>query len=513
MEDSKSFLVNCITLLYLESIREDAHTNSSDLVKKGLPFVRIPEVAIEGDKSKDILYNLKNTVETLVVNSPQHKYDKKAFLQRIRLNTLDDNNTYLAISDIVESEFAEEHLKRLIIQYIGEIREIIRVEELTNYLAEQYKKIKLNKGTVDMSTYVQTVRDELDAYNSVKGQSELDSVVTRVSSSDVDKIKSTLSLAKDELSDAGSIKVGFQALARMLGSSCGFRRGEFVLLAALQHNFKTGMCLILMIFAAMYNKPYMRDPKKKPLILRISAENEVQTDITTTYKFIKEWEDGIEVNVKNIDIDMASAYISEKLQSTGYTVDFIRVNPSKFTYRDLEMIVMEYEANGYEIHSIFFDYLNMINKAGCDNTGPTGSVVRDLFRRVRNFMAPKGITFVTPHQISTDAKKLMRGGASDNFILELVGKGYYDSCSTIDQEVDIEIMFHIEQRGLRKFLTVARGKHRKIEITPVEYLYFVLEFQKVGTLIPDINGKDTSMRHVGGLPMYTDRADEKPWYE
>lgn len=513
MIDTKMLLVNTITLLYLESLREDAHTNSSDLVKKALNLIKLPEHVVDGDKTRDVLYNLKSTTMWMSDNNAQHKYDKNALLQRIRLNTIDDTNTFSAIESIINSSHEEESLKRIILSYSYEISEEVRKHNLTEYMGQKYRELKFDNGSVDWKTFAQSIKDGVETYNSTMGETELASVVTRVSSADVEKVKSTLVLAKDELSDAGSIKVGFQALARMLGSSGGFRRGEFVLLAALQHNFKTGMCLILMVFACMFNKPYMRNKNKKPLILRISAENEVQTDITWLYKYIKEIKEGVEVNIADINPEEASYYVTQQLQSTGYTVDFLRVNPTLFTYRDLELIVTKYESEGWEVHSIFFDYLNMISKSGCDNTGPTGSVVRDLFRRVRNFTAPKGITIFTPHQISTDAKKLMRGGQTENFILELVGKGYYDSCSTIDQEVDLELMFHIEQRGLRKYLTIARGKHRKIEITPVEYLYFVLEFQKIGTLIPDINGKDSSMKHVGGLQMHTGGGNDKPWYE
>lgn len=513
MIDAKMLLVNNITLLYLESLREDAHTNSADLVRKSINLVKLPEHVVDGDKTRDVLYNLKSTTMWMSDNTPQHKYDKNALLQRIRLNTLDDSNTFAALESAINSNYEQDDLKRVILNYAYDINEEVRKSNLTEYLGAKYRELKFDNGEVDWKTYAQSIKDGVEAYNSTMGETELASVVARVSSADVAKVTSTLQLAKDELSEEGSIKVGFQALARMLGSAQGFRRGEFVLLAALQHNFKTGFCLILMVFACMFNKPYMRNKSKKPLILRISAENEVQTDITWLYKFIKEIKEGVEIHIADIDPSEAAIYVTDQLQSMGYTVDFLRVNPSQFTYRDLELIVTKYEAEGWEIHSIFFDYLNMISKAGCDNTGPTGSVVRDLFRRVRNFTGPKGITFFTPHQISTDAKRLMRGGATDNFILELVGKGYYDSCSTIDQEVDLEIMFHIEQRGMRKYLTIARGKHRKIEITPVEHLYFVLEFQRVGTLIPDLNGKDSSMKHVGGMQMHTGGGNDKPWYE
>ena len=42
----------------------------------------------------------------------------------------------------------------------------------------------------------------------------------------------------------------------------------------------------------------------------------------------------------------------------------------------------------HEFDRLMLDYLNMLDKRGLDNAGPTGSNIRDLFRRMRNFCAP-----------------------------------------------------------------------------------------------------------------------------
>ena len=53
----------------------------------------------------------------------------------------------------------------------------------------------------------------------------------------------------------------------------GFRRGQFSMIAALQHKYKTGFTLSILSQIAMYTKPYMKDSFKKPLLLRISFED------------------------------------------------------------------------------------------------------------------------------------------------------------------------------------------------------------------------------------------------
>lgn len=106
------------------------------------------------------------------------------------------------------------------------------------------------------------------------------------------------------------------------------------------------------------------------------------------------------------------------------------------------------------------------------------------------------ITFITPHQLSTEAKRLIREGRQD-FVKEIAGKGYYAGSSQLDQEVDLEIYIHIEEVNGRYYLCIQRGKHRKVTITPLEHLYAILPFQEVGGICDDVNGIDSSVSRLG----------------
>jgi hypothetical protein len=120
------------------------------------------------------------------------------------------------------------------------------------------------------------------------------------------------------------------------------------------------------------------------------------------------------------------------------------------------------------------------------------------------------ILFITPHQLSTEAKRLVRQGV-ENFVQEIAGKGYYDSCGTIDQEVDMEIYLHIVKMNGRSYLTIQRGKHRKSgAITKEKDLFCVYQFEEVGGIPDDVNGPNMARRHIGGGQPGSD--DEKPWF-
>ncbi|WP_144106761.1 DnaB family ATPase [Paraburkholderia sp. BCC1886] len=121
----------------------------------------------------------------------------------------------------------------------------------------------------------------------------------------------------------------------------------------------------------------------------------------------------------------------------------------------------------------------------------------------------KKIAFPTPHQLSTDAKQMIRDGKSD-FVKELPGKGYYKGCKQIDQEVDLETYIHIEKSNNESFLTIQRGKHRLIGQTNPKDLYCVLPFTKYG-LAFDVDRADTTRKKVGGGPIGSN--EETPFWE
>ena len=110
----------------------------------------------------------------------------------------------------------------------------------------------------------------------------------------------------------------------------------------------------------------------------------------------------------------------------------------------------------------------------------------------------KKILCITPHQLSTDAKKLTRQGVED-FVKEIANKGYWDSCTTIDQEVDMEIYQHKVEINGEAYLTFQRGKHRGMP--PIPDAYVCYQFSKDrGYIDDDVLGPDMSRKRVAAAP-------------
>lgn len=520
--DPKLLLVKIATLLYKEGQLKDPTVHSANLVKDVIAGIKIPETGMDMDRGRETLQSLRMTVAWMSDFAPGEEMDRANVLQRIRVNTIDDEALYYAFEAGVDDEPDLGRLKKQCLQLRMELRDHINQTNIQEILKQYSTAVNFRPESVDWRNVISDMTTKLEPFrNNASDEFKVAGMLQMINLADADGMRGLIQRAAEETSLEGILKTGYQAINRMLGDHGGFRRGEFVLVGALQHNYKTGFTLNLFKHIALYNTPHMRDPTKKPLILHISAENELHMNIVQLYVTLRENETGQPVDENrfkdpNIPLEEriaaiaeAQEYITQAMSVNGYHVEMGRCDPSSTTYQSICDMVTHYETQGFEIHAIVFDYLNMISKVGCQVGGPTGSEVRDLFRRVRNFMAPRGITFITPAQLSTEAKKMTRAGVNE-FVKHLEGKGYYDSCGTVDQEVDLEIFIHIEKVNGEDFLTIQRGKHRKPRPTPHKYRYTVLPFSVVGAVRDDLGKADTSRKTPGGGAMGS--GEETPWF-
>lgn len=503
--DMKLVLIKCVMLLYWESKIHNPMDNSASLVKELLGRVKTTDNGFGSESTVEVISGLKSTAAWMADQSHTHTYDKATLLQRIQVNTSQEPTLYSAI----ESGFADTEDQQLIKQYCAEHRNDLCAykerEDITSVIKKYSTKLAFDPGSVDWNTFLPSLKSELEPYTGMQQEAADAAIVDDVDISSVSSLASAIRRGLEESGTEGVMPTRWQGFNRMMGEFGGLRRGDFIVLGALQHNYKTGFTLDLTRQIAMYCTPYMRDKSKKPMILHVSTENSVKDNILQIYVTLKAQETGAKISITELSkaaalnqalYEECAVYVKEHLERQGYTMKFLRVNPSIFTFQKLFNLINKYEAQGYEIHLLTIDYLNMMSKEGCV-TGATGTDVRDLFRRVRNYCNPRGITVLTPHQISSEAKGLIRNG-TENFVKEIANKGYWDGCKVIDQEVDLEILIHIEKVDGVSYLTIQRGKHRKVGITPDGDLYCVYQFHPALGLPEDAGGPDMSRKKVGG---------------
>lgn len=505
--DSKLLLVKVVTLLYRESQLKNRADNPGELVRSVLSTIKNPTIIVDTDFGREVISSFKKTVSWMLEYPLDTEFDKTELLQRIRVNVGDNDNLYTAVHDGIADELSQDDVQKVCVRIRKELNEYLQRLQIKEILKESSNRANFQEDSIDWRYFIPELVEKLEPFSTPSTDAH-SAVVDDIDLNDTAALGAIMSRGKSELSTEGVLKFGCQAINRMFGESRGIRRGEFMVHAGLQHNYKSGLNLMLMKQMALYNFPALRDPSRKPMILRITFENSASDDILWLYKSLVENETKLEVSLADVNTEEAAEYVKEKLQETGFTLKVMRIDPSSYTYHDLFELINKLESENFEIVACFCDYLNMMSKLGC-TTGPAGTEIRDLFRRVRNFMSRKAIAFITPHQLSTEAKMLLRMGA-DNFVQEIANKGYYDSCRTIDQEVDIEIYHHIVKVNDESYLTLQRGKHRKPSITPERDLYTVLKFEPVGGILDDINDRDLSRRQVGGGAIADGAA--QPWF-
>lgn len=502
--DNRSLIVKSITLLFRESQLENRSDDSRDLIKTVIDGVKTVDINLGINSERDIVSALKSTVLEMCKNGPDHIYDLNGFLQTVRLNCGQDDKIYESIKQGVDQDLSEQSLKRSIVNLRKMISNHFREEKITEILTKAAYNFKHNRDKIkDMNMFIEELYTQLGPLQ-INNNGKDPAILGEVDIGDAESTRSVFNEIKASTSSDGIMKTGWIGVNRMLQG--GIRRGETVLTSALQHNWKTGFTLSLFKQLALYNKPYMLDVTKKPLLLRISFEDDLSLNLGFLYQAIRESE-GLSGDVNDLSVEELSEYIKLKLGVNGYHILMLRVDPNLWTYKHVCNKIIELESQGYEVHVLMLDYLGLLPATGCTVGGPIGSDKREMLSRIRNFCAPRKTIFITPWQLSSTAKQMLRDGRQD-LVKEIVGMGLYEGCGSLENGTDIEIHHHIEKYQKESYLTVQRGKHRLPSVIPENEKYCVYKFPSNGPIPDDLlSGVDSSRRKVGSSLSSTEKEE------
>lgn len=492
--NTKELLLETLSLAHLES-----HTGrfSAHLYKWVDESVKVDSSSMGGGNlNTDVVSELKAVLNHYVATDLKEPIDTATLIRKIKLSADGDQAVAEAAGDMIyvsEDPIDNNRASGSIRKRIGEFK---RQVELVELIDVANREVKFNKHADKRSIAMDLIANLQPLLDSSGGEAK--GVVSSLRFDNVDAVKESMKQGQESSSDAGIMKTGWKGFNAMCGEENGIRRGDLVNIGALQHNYKSGTLLNLAKHIALYNKPYMLDDTKKPLIIFISLENNVEDNILELYKSLKENETGQLVSIKNIDIDEASAYVVKAMSANGYQFEILRAEAGVYGIHDLIDTLQRRLDDGFEIHACIVDYLNLFSKQGTAGANDAAQV-RDLFRRARSWCNPKLITFITAHQLSSEAKFLLRQG-TDCFVKDIAGRSYWDSCKSLDQELDMEIIQHIVKPGDGfSYLEFMIGKHRKVSITKESAKYWAQRFEEAGAILDDVNRpKALYMRKIGG---------------
>lgn len=461
--DVNLLLSKCITLLYRESQLENVTENSAGLVKTVLEKVKINDKIIGIYTRRDTSLELRKLALEMANNKIGQEYELLELLQQIRIITNGDDNLYLAISQALEGELNPATLKRTITNLRKTLLNHFRELRLAEIVARAHADINFKRHTIpDMGEYIRNIILELEV-TSTKAVAKDPAITNSLDIGDDNSMREIFSTVASSNSEGLAYNTGWHELNQALQG--GPRPGDTMVIGALQHNYKTGFALSLFAHIALYNKPKTKDPNKKPLLYRVSFEDPLRNNAQFLYQLFKYQETHEHVDVKKVSVDEMISYVKRCLQINGYHIVMDEVNPSNWTYQSLINRIVELESMGYSVEVLEADYLSKLPTTGCVQ-GSLGDDMMDMLSRVRAFTAANGILFITPHQLSTDAKRLLQTIPQDQFLPTIKGGGYFEKTKGLDRIYDIGVLIHKIETPEGDYLHVVLDKHRFP--TPVE---------------------------------------------
>lgn len=492
MLDNKLILIKSISLVFCESKTLRMKGQSAPLIKSVVSKLKLPDHMMETDTGRNAILGLRDTLGWMLEN-PTETFDAVSLLQRIKLNIGDDDHIYEVAQSIeVYDKLNMDELMSTACSLNKEIGQLHGKMSIRDIIYTAHRDLFYNKKMIDWNDYVNDLVADLGTHTGAMSQDQKSFLLDVMDMNDPEAMAVILEAAKDDIEGVGGFRTGWQAMNRMLGPSGQMRRGMFVLVGALTHNYKSGLCADLFRHFATLNEPLLKDPTKKPLLLYFSSENRAQEDLMRMYVALKEEETRVAVNISTVNSKEAALYVSQRLTERGFEVAMFRVDGGAINYTKLTQLILQYEADGYEVQAVVFDYLSLIDKSDLGSKSMIGEDVRYLMEKTRTFMSARDILFVTPHQLSQEAMSLKRSGVK-SFISEIAGKNYWDGSKRIANEADLEIFLDIVKRDGRSYLDIHRGKYRTVKAPPIATHHFILPFSDIAYIPMDIHGEDSSL--------------------
>lgn len=498
-------LFKSIILLHRENELGDITSDSSkSLVRTIITQMRKSSKPLLGGVT-DMQDSLMDLCLDLVNNT--NAFDKENLTQTLKIICKDNEKLINSFDNAINIDISGPGLKRSILNLRMHLNNYYREIETFNIIKKASYQLSLGKIEEGIQEFTNKLIINLEALNkNIKVKDK--GIVDEIDVKDIEGLEKVFAKVKKQTNGDSRLKTGWKELNDLLNG--GLRYGETVLLSALQHNFKSGMMRSIFAQLCMYNTPYVKETNKRALAVFVSFEDDIDIIFEFMYKYLKYAEIGEDVKIDNVDPKEISKYVMSNLTSTGFNVKILRVNPSDWTYKSLMDKTIEYEASGYEVKIMMVDYLSKLPTTGCDTSGPMGSAIRDMLTRLRDFYSARETLFITCHQMSVDAKQLIRNGIpAKDLVKEVANKGYYEGSKQLDQVVDLELYQHIAKIGKFHYLTIQRGKRRYPEIVPEELKYFMLPFPyKIPCIPPNIKTtgeyigfKYSEIDSLGGLNM------------
>ena len=496
--DHKLLLLKGIALLLNESHMPDNTDNSAEIVKRIITDAVTPDMVVGRSIDGEICSALKKIASFMAEQPANIKHDIDSIVMDVKMACTSDETIKGLIEAYMSVPNDSDQLKLRVLSLRRSLDQHFEEKDIGDLLLKTSMMYKNDRDKIPSAkSFIAELVSKLEVYTVSREESD-PAINFSFGLSDEAKGLELVERIQQQENGTHILQTGWQGLNRALDG--GFRPGEQWVIGAQEHNWKTGFLLSLQKHLAIYNDGVaIRDPSKKPALVRFSFEDSAESNLEFLYKSLWENESGQIIGDLPEDPKEILEFVRSRLAARGWEVFIYDVNPSMWTYKDICNEILRLEARGYEVRVLLLDYLLKIPTTGCIQ-GPHGVDIRNLYERIKAFCAPRKITMITPHQLSPDAKVKAREGTSD-FVKEMKGGGYYSGTKQLGQVIDGELFINIEFDARENaYLAIQRGKHRKDQIrqTPMEHRHLVLRFERGGVIPDDIGKEDSTRLKVGG---------------
>lgn len=487
-------LVKLLTALYQAKKLKDSNliTELTEILEE-LPAP--PPDLLSQDKN--LRESIRAAIHWLLKQEDDDPLIKSLLAQRVYSFSKGDDSIKQIIEDGMEELPTEELTRKLVYKQITEIR----MNSEDEGFQKKFKKVIKDFAYKDLNEMKREDWSNLmdlitEKTNSSFGERQSE-VVVSVNTAAPESFFAIIEMAKKENSKEGILRTGIQGLNQGLEPDGGFRRGKMYMIEALTNRGKSFAMAHILGSIGMYNVPMLRNKAKIPTLLFESSEDTMDLVIMRMYKLACTIQAETDSDFQTAETVGIVETIANCFKKNGWYLVMNQIEAYKDNIANMFARVRRLELQGHEIIFYGYDYLALQNIDKVPGESKSDKL-QLVYRRVRSFTTARGICFVTPHQLSPEAKKLLKELDDESevyFAREVAGKSMTETSTKITNEVDGVICIHVAKTSTKTYFTGAIGKQRGEGCAP-EKRFFIYDIDPVMGLRHDINTKPCFRRSL-----------------
>lgn len=448
-------------------------------------------------QDKEVRESIKATIQWLLKQPNDEPVIKSLLMQRVELFCKNDDSLKKTIEAGLEDCVDDELTRKLVYKHVTEIRlngetEAFQKKWKSAVRDSYFKEIHEMKKE-DWGNLLDLIQERINTTFDER-QSE---IVHTVTSATPESFHAIIEMAKKENSKEGILRLGLQAINQAFEPDGGMRRSKMYLINALTNRGKSLTMAHFLASVGLYNIPLLRNKAKIPTLLMESSEDTMDLIIMRMYKLALSVENNYTGDFQVDSKEDIVETIIKCFKVNGWYLIINQIEANKDSMQHMFDRVRNLEMKGHEIIWYGYDYLGLVPIDKIPGESKSDKL-QILFRRVRSFMIARGICFVTPHQLSPEAKKMLKETDDESevyFAREVAGKSMTETSTKITNEVDGELTIHVAKTNTRNYFTGCVGKMRGEGCEPVKR-FFIYDIDPVHGLKHDINGKPQFRRSL-----------------